>query len=101
MTHPARQRQRICATGLSLLLSGTACAVDFDLEEAIASADSGAVIEVPAGTYGGPLIIDRALTLEGRGQVILDGGGEGDVIQIRAADVTIRGLHDPQHGEEP
>jgi nitrous oxidase accessory protein len=64
----------------------------FDLSGAIAAAESGAEIRIPAGTYAGPIVIDKPLTLIGDGEVIIDGGGGGDVMTIEAADVTIRGL---------
>ena len=64
----------------------------FDLQAAVASAEPGAVIEVPPGTYAGPVIIDQPLTLIAAGRVVLDGGGGGDVITINAPDVTIRGF---------
>jgi nitrous oxidase accessory protein len=64
----------------------------FDLQAAIASAQAGDVIQVPPGTYAGPLVISQPLTLVARGEVVLDGGGEGDVIQIKAPAVTVRGF---------
>ncbi len=64
----------------------------FDLQAAVAAAEPGAVIEVPPGTYAGPLVIDRPLAVIAQGPVILDGGGGGDVIKITAPDVTVRGF---------
>ncbi|RRQ23074.1 nitrous oxide reductase family maturation protein NosD [Thiohalobacter thiocyanaticus] len=62
------------------------------LQQRVDAAAAGAVIEVPAGTYTGNLVISRALTLKGSGEVILDGNNSGDVVRVRAADVTIAGL---------
>ncbi|HSH29313.1 MAG TPA: nitrous oxide reductase family maturation protein NosD [Thiohalobacter sp.] len=62
------------------------------LQQRVDTAAAGAVVEVPAGTYAGNLVISRALTLKGEGEAILDGDGSGDVIRVKAADVTIRGL---------
>ncbi len=64
----------------------------FDLGQAIAAAQPGDRIEVPAGVYPGPIVIDRPLTLSAAPGAILDGGGDGDVVRITAADVTIRGF---------
>lgn len=64
----------------------------FDLAAAIASARPGETVTVPAGTYPGPLVIEQPMTLAADGRVVLDGGGEGDVIQVKAPDVTIRGF---------
>lgn len=64
----------------------------FDLAGAIAGAPDGSVVRVPAGRYEGPVVIGRPVVLEGEGSVVIDGGGEGDVLTIRAPDVTVRGL---------
>lgn len=64
----------------------------FDLTAAVATAQPGDVILVPAGVYAGPLHIDKPLTLQGEGEPIIDGGGQGDVIVVTAPDVTIRGF---------
>jgi nitrous oxidase accessory protein len=64
----------------------------FDLAAAIANADPGAVIEIPAGIYAGPLTLDRPVTLRGESGAIIDGGGDGSVIVVNAPDVTLEGL---------
>ncbi len=76
----------------AMMPAGPAHAAPLDLAAAIASAEAGAVIEVPPGEYRGGLVIDRPLTLSAAGRAILDGGGEGDVVRITAPDVTIRGF---------
>ena len=50
-------------------------------------------LRLPAGTYAGPAVISKPLTLDGEGKVVIDGGGQGTVLTIRANDVTLRGLH--------
>lgn len=67
-------------------------ASDFDLVTAIALADDGDTITVPAGTYRVNLVIDRPLTLVAEGEVVLDGGGSGTVVTVTAPDVTVRGF---------
>lgn len=64
----------------------------FDLVGALAAAQVGATLIVPPGVYRGPLLIDKPVTLEGQGQAIIDGGGQGDVITVQAPNVTIRGF---------
>lgn len=64
----------------------------FDLQRAVAEAEPGATIVVPAGVYAGPLVITRPITLEGQGEAVIDGGGTGDAITVKAPDVTIRGF---------
>jgi nitrous oxidase accessory protein len=50
------------------------------------------VLRPPPGTYSGPVVIQRPMTLEGDGKVTVDGGGQGTVLTIRADGVTLRGL---------
>ena len=64
----------------------------FDLQVALESAQPGDIIVVPAGHYSGPLIIDKPVTLDGKGQPIIEGNGHGDVITIEAPNVTVRGF---------
>lgn len=52
----------------------------------------GARIRLPAGTYQGPAVIDKAITLEGDGKVVIDAGGHGTVLTVKADHVTLRGL---------
>ncbi len=64
----------------------------FDLSQAIAQAAPGDIIEVPAGNYDGPILIDKPLTLVGIGRPIIDSHGVGDIIQVRAPQVTVQGF---------
>ncbi|HYU80739.1 MAG TPA: nitrous oxide reductase family maturation protein NosD [Vicinamibacterales bacterium] len=58
----------------------------------IDAAKPGDHVVVPAGTYGGDLIIDRAITLDGRGRVRLVGSGTGSVVRVRAAGAAVIGV---------
>lgn len=59
---------------------------------ALAEAAPGDVVTVERGFYAERLVIDRPLTLRGRGRPTISGGEHGDVIRVRAPDVTIEGL---------
>ncbi|UCV29764.1 nitrous oxide reductase family maturation protein NosD [Ferribacterium limneticum] len=52
----------------------------------------GTVLRLPPGNYSGPATINKPLTLEGNGKVIIDAGGKGTVLTIKADRVTLRGL---------
>ncbi len=58
----------------------------------IDGAAPGSRLEIPPGTYVGDLIIDKPLTLVGRGRPTLAGSGTGSVVRVRANDVTIDGF---------
>ncbi len=64
----------------------------FDLAAALAAAQPGATITVPPGVYPGPLVIDKPLTLVGEGMPVIQGAGDGNVVEITAPDVTLRGF---------
>ena len=76
---------------LPLLLALEAFA-DQPLQPWLDTALPGSVLRLPAGTYRGPGVIDKPLTLEGSGKVVIDGGGKGTVLTIKADRVTVRGL---------
>lgn len=65
-----------------------------DLSAALAAAKPGDTLRIPAGRYAVNLIIDKAITLVGVGQVVLDGTHRGSVVRIQApnAAVTLSGL---------
>lgn len=88
----------ICVLFL-LLVAATSAAQEkgFDLNAAIAAAQPGAVIDVPAGVYPGQWTIDKAVHLRGRvaadGSLpVLDGEGAGTVLTIHAPGVVVENL---------
>ncbi|MFN8233731.1 MAG: right-handed parallel beta-helix repeat-containing protein [Actinomycetota bacterium] len=62
------------------------------LRSMIESTPAGGVLRVPAADYLGSIVVDRPITLDGRGTAVIDGLGEGSVIHVTSPDVTIRGL---------
>ncbi|MDR2186763.1 MAG: nitrous oxide reductase family maturation protein NosD [Azonexus sp.] len=52
----------------------------------------GSSLKLPPGVYSGPAVIDKPMTLDGGGQVVIDGEGHGTVLTIHADRVTLRGL---------
>ena len=83
---------------LSVLIAATialfplAADQPLDLKAALAAAQPGDTIVVPAGRYAGPLVIDTPVTLVGQDYPVIDAGGSGSVITVNAPDVTIRGF---------
>jgi len=82
---------RLFFSALSLIFWQPAHA-DQSLQAWIDTALPGTVLRLPPGTYRGPASITKPLTLEGNGKVIVDGGGKGTVLTIKADRVTVRGL---------
>ncbi len=56
------------------------------------AAPAGETLRPDAGVYAGPVVIDKALTIDGGGGVVIDGGGSGTVIETTAANVQIRNV---------
>lgn len=56
------------------------------------AAPPGATVLVQPGVYREHLRITRPVTLVANGAVVIDGGGSGDIIEIAAPGVTLRGF---------
>ncbi len=62
------------------------------VQEAIAAAVPGDVVRVQQGTYGGNIVLDKALVLEGIGKPIVHGEGRGSTVTVTADGCTLRSL---------
>ncbi|MBI1978194.1 MAG: nitrous oxide reductase family maturation protein NosD [Candidatus Omnitrophica bacterium] len=62
------------------------------IQEAVAHASHGDVIQVRPGIYQGPLLVDRSIQLIGEGNPVINGAGKGTVVRIQASDVLVRGF---------
>ena len=88
------------ATLLPLTLNLAAHAADIavpadaDLQHYLDSAQAGDHLTLAPATYRGNFVINTPITLSGSttGESILDGGGKGKVLHIKAADSTIEHL---------
>lgn len=58
----------------------------------IAAAAPGETITVPAGVYREHIRIDKPLALIAEPGAVIDGGGSGDIVEIAAPGVTLRGF---------
>jgi len=77
---------------ICLLLPGWAVAALPPFQLFIDITPPGGTLNPPAGHYAGPAIIKHAITIEGNGEVTIDGGGEGTVLSVLANDSVVRGL---------
>jgi nitrous oxidase accessory protein len=69
------------------------------LQPLVDATPAGGILRPPAGQYAGPVLIDKPLTLDGRGEVSIDAGGRGTVLTLRTSGATVRGLRLLNSGE--
>ncbi|MCP4387792.1 MAG: nitrous oxide reductase family maturation protein NosD [Gammaproteobacteria bacterium] len=69
------------------------------LQQMIDATPEQGQLSPPPGTYQGPILIDRPITLDGDGKVTVDAGGKGSVIVIKTDGVTLSGLRLINSGE--
>lgn len=62
------------------------------IAQAVRQARAGDTVTVERGDYAEHLLIDKPLTLLGHDRPTLSGNDQGDVIRVRAPDVTIEGF---------
>ncbi len=62
------------------------------LQELVDKAPAGSVLKPPPGTYSGPVVVKKPLTIDGGGQVTIDAGDRGTVFSLEADGATLRGL---------
>lgn len=82
----------IILSGLPAGAATVEVAASQPLQAVLDAAQPGDVIRLAPGAYAGGLVVRKALTLDGGGAAMLDGGGKGSVLTIDAPDVTIRNL---------
>jgi nitrous oxidase accessory protein len=70
------------------------------LQNRIAAASPGSTVIVDGGTYAGPIRIHGPLTVIGRNNPIIDGGGTGSVVTIDGDEVVFRGFIVRNSGRE-
>jgi len=81
---------------LFLLFAGASTATELpliDLQAMVDQAKPGATLQLPSGRYRGPILINKPLTVNGGPGVIIDAGGIGTVVTIKADGARISNLH--------
>ena len=63
-----------------------------DLAAALAVARDGDTVRVHGGVHPGPVEITASIALVGEGRPVIDGGGKGTVVTLRAAGVRMSGF---------
>lgn len=90
-------RAVLLAAGLALSVSTAWGAVLLvkpgeSIAATIRAAQPGDTVQVAQGVYAEQLLIDKPIMLQGLGRPTLSAQGSGDVIRVRAADVSIDGF---------
>ncbi|MGB8052546.1 MAG: nitrous oxide reductase family maturation protein NosD, partial [Azonexus sp.] len=62
-------------------------------QDLVDKAPAGSVLKPPPGHYAGPVVINKPLTIDGGGKVIIDAGDKGTVMALNANNSVLRGLH--------
>ena len=75
------------------LLMGAAGAALPSFQKLVDEAAAGSLLSPPAGRYAGPVVIDKPLVVDGRGEVTIDAGGKDSVIVLDTDGATLRNLH--------
>ncbi len=68
-------------------------------QDLVDKAPEGSVLKVPAGNYSGPVHLKKRLTIEGEGEVVIDGGDKGTVFVLETNEATLRNLTITGSGE--
>ncbi|WP_456375616.1 nitrous oxide reductase family maturation protein NosD [Thiolapillus sp.] len=85
---------------LLLMLPAMAVAGQYPpLQELVDKTPEGETLIPPPGTYAGPVLITKTMTIDGRGKVTIDAGGKGSVVVIKTDGVTLKNLHLTNSGE--
>ncbi len=61
-------------------------------QELVDAAPAGSVLKPPAGTYAGPVVVDKPLIIDGANGVVIDGGGKGTVLVMEGGNSTLRDI---------
>ena len=62
-------------------------------QDLVDKAPAGSVLKPPPGSYVGPVVITKPLTIDGGGLVTIDSGDRGTVMMLDASDSVVRGIH--------
>ncbi len=99
MSHPRRPPLPALVWTLAWTLCCLPARAHPPLQLYIALTPAGGTLTPEPGTYSGPVVVDKPLHIDGRGQVTVDGGGSDTVITVTADGVTLRGLRIVNSGD--
>ena len=78
----------VCLPVYTAMAAGPAASLQVLIEQT----PEGETVPLQPGIYTGPIIIEKAVILDGKGQVTLDGLGKGSVLLIKADGVVVKNM---------
>jgi len=75
-----------------LAVSQTMATPVVSLKELIEQTPEGGVVPLEPGRYAGPVDVEKAVILDGKGQVTIDGQGKGYVLLIKTDGVVVKNM---------
>lgn len=90
-----------CFCGLWLMtLLAVANAANYPpLQPLVDATKPGEALVFEPGTYSGPVVITRSITINGNNSLIINGNGKGSVVVIKTDGVVLRNLHLTNSGD--
>jgi len=82
-----------------LLFSLAAAQAAPPLQPLIDATPAGGTLRPAPGSYAGPAVIARPMTLDGGGKVTIEGAGRGTVLTLATSGATLRGLRLTRSGD--
>jgi len=89
----------IYLVGALLSLPQLSLAAAPSLQKLVDATEENGTLIPPPGTYSGPIIVDKPMTIDGQGKVTIDNGGKGTVILLDTDGATVKDLHLTNSGE--
>lgn len=68
-------------------------------QELVDATKEGATLTPPAGTYTGPVVVDKPMIIDGKNGVTINAGGKGTVILLDTDGATVQNLRLTNSGE--
>ncbi len=62
------------------------------LQLLIEQTPEGKAVQLEPGIYAGPVVVEKAVILDGKGQVTIDGQGKGSVLLLKADGVVVKNM---------
>ncbi len=84
---------------LALFLAPAFAASPTPLQALIDATPLGGTLRLAPGSYAGPAMISRSMTLDGGHQAVIVGDGKSSILSVAATGVTLRGLRLTGSGE--